>query len=215
MSILIVANGEITDDSWLQERAARATAVVAADGGAFHLLRAGVRPVVVVGDLDSLDDDAVTELTTLNVPLRRFPADKDETDLELALRAAVALGEGPIDIAGALGGRLDQTLGNLFLLAHPLLDGRRARLVEPHQAAWLAAPETVVEGAPGDRLSLIPLGEDVFIAETSGLRWPLRDTWLRFGATRGLSNELTSVRAVVRGVRGRLVVVHLAGEWGR
>lgn len=220
MTILVVANGDIADDAWLRARVAQARVVIAADGGANHLLRIGARPSLVVGDMDSLDKADEAALRDAGVMSHRFPAEKDETDLELALRFAVAAGDGAekpvtIEIAGALGGRLDQTLANVFLLAHPVLDGRQARLIAPAQTAWLAAETTRIDGAPGDRVSLIPLGGDVTIRASAGLRWPLEDVRLRLGEARGVSNKLVGHSARLNGVEGRLLIVHSPAAWER
>jgi thiamine pyrophosphokinase len=107
-----------------------------------------------------------------------------------------------------MGGRLDQTLANILLLAHPALNGRCVRLVEERETAWLVDRETTIDGAPGDTVSLIPLDGTVHVAETVGLRWPLRDDHLDFGPARGVSNEMTADSASVRLSSGRLLCIH-------
>ena len=58
------------------------------------------------------------------MPIRRAERDKDESDTELAVLAAIELGAREIVVVGALGGRrLDHALANLGLLAHPALLG--------------------------------------------------------------------------------------------
>src|SRR4051794_2717798 len=77
--------------------------VIAADGGARHAQRLGVTLDLWVGDGDSLGEDALAELAA-GVPVERSPADKDQTDLELAVDAALARGSAGLVIVGALGG---------------------------------------------------------------------------------------------------------------
>jgi thiamine pyrophosphokinase len=208
MPVLVFANGTIPDPTWIEPYFAEATAVIAANGGTRHLFALGRRPDILVGDMDSLPDEVNEWLANGRTTFVTRPADKDETDLELALLYAVAHYDAPILLFGALGGRLDQTIGNILLLAHPGLRGRPIYLVEQHERAWLITGQTRIEGAAGDTVSLIPLAGDVQIAETTNLRWPLHQETLRFGLGRGISNAQTAAVATVQVQQGLLLCVH-------
>src|SRR5437762_12483255 len=98
--------------------------VVAADGGAFALERWKLLPHLVVGDMDSLGDAGVQRFARQGVPVAKFPAAKDESDLELAIAQAIAAGATEVVVLGALGGdRLDHEAANLLLLADRGYDG--------------------------------------------------------------------------------------------
>ena len=139
MTVLIFANGEIEELEWIRPFLKSAAAVIAADGGTHHLMRLQHLPDLVIGDMDSLSDKAHKWLEKGNVPLQTHPAVKDETDLELALMAAANQFEDDILLFGVLGGRLDQTLANILLLAHPVLRGRMVQLVTQRERAWLVS----------------------------------------------------------------------------
>lgn len=211
--VLIFANGELADAGWLPPYLARAAASIAADGGLRHLLALGRRPDVLIGDLDSLPPGI--DPATAADRVIRYPRDKNETDLELALLYAVEHYPGAeVLIVGGSGGRLDHMLANILLLAHPRLLGRPVRFVDDRQTAWLvaaAAPpgETTIAGAVGDTVSLLPLGGPARVAATSGLRWPLHDETLVFGPARGISNEMTADTATVRLDQGAVLCVHI------
>jgi thiamine pyrophosphokinase len=214
MTTLIFANGQFSladGADWLQPYLESATLLIAADGGTLHLRALSLWPDVLVGDLDSIPHNVRAGLAAAGTRIVAHPEDKDATDLELALLYAVAhtAPQDEILVLGALGGRLDQMVANLLLLAHPDLVGRRVKIVAPWQEAWLASEETLFAGAPGDILSLIPLDEEVHVAETEGLAWPLRDEQLIFGQARGVSNRLTAAHGRLRLRRGRLLVVHI------
>jgi thiamine pyrophosphokinase len=211
--VLIFANGALDDGGWVTPYLARATTVLAADGGLRHLLALGRRPDVLIGDLDSLPPGV--DADGLSAQTIRYPRDKDETDLELALFHAIAhYPDREVLILGGFGGRVDHMLANVLLLAHPRLLGHPIRFVDDRQSAWLLAADpppgaTTIAGALGDIVSLLSLGGPAHVLATTGLRWPLHDEVLTFGAARGVSNEMTASLATVRLRAGMVVCVHV------
>jgi len=188
--------------------------IIAADGGAARCLGAGVRPDVVVGDLDSLGPVEQARLRELGVELRVADRDKDESDTELCLLTARAAGASRVTVLGALGVvRPEHAIANLLLLADPRLDemevavvGRGSRIMRTGTAEGASRLE--LGGTAGDLVSLFPLGSAVEGVTTEGLRFPLHDETLTLGPSRGLSNEMLAEQAQVRTRRGRLLVVH-------
>ena len=215
MSVLLFANGDLEAHEWLVPYVEAASAIIAADGGLRHLLALGVRPQVLVGDLDSLPERVQDNLERWETKVIAHAQDKDETDLELALLHAVANYEDEIAIFAGLGGRLDQMLANILLLVHPQLQGRSIRFQTEFQRIWLAGSHTQIRGEPGDTVSLIPLGGDVHVKSSEGLRWPLEGETLRFGPARGVSNEMLSKVASVSVASGHLLCVHTRQVWQR
>ena len=117
MRAVIFVNGEIVDYAatarWLHADDYR----IAADGGARHMHALGLSPHVIVGDLDSIDENLLARFRQEGAAVERHPAAKAATDLELAIARAVSDGAAEVLLIGALGGRLDQTLANLLILA--------------------------------------------------------------------------------------------------
>jgi thiamine pyrophosphokinase len=214
---LIFANGVFDDARDAQRWLRWADYVIAADGGTRHALGVGRVPDVVIGDLDSLDAAARFQLENAGAHIISFPARKDETDLELALCHAVQFGAREIVILGALGGRLDQTLANLMLLALPELAACAVRIVAGAESVSLArggeGPRSI-EGRPGDTVSLIPVGGDAAGVTALGLEWPLARATLRMGPARGVSNVMTAPTATVSLEQGLLLCIHAARKWG-
>jgi thiamine pyrophosphokinase len=183
--------------------------VVAADGGARHAPTLGVTLDRWVGDGDSLDGPALAALAAAGVPLERARPDKDETDTELAILAALRLGAEGVVILGALGGRIDHALANIGLLSMPALAGRSAVILDAgSRLSLLVGPGTAaLVGRRGDLVSLLPVGDAVEGVTTSGLVYPLDDEPLPAGTPRGLSNVVATDAASVRLRRGRLLIV--------
>ncbi len=215
LKVLIFANGDPNDGPMVRRALAAAPDawVIAADGGA-RLARHFARAVqVLVGDMDSLSAGEVNRLADGGAEILRYPAEKNETDLELALKLAANRGARWLRVVGGVGDRLDQTLSNVYLLALPELKGCDARLVAGAQEAWLAYPGmTTIEGAPGDTVSLLPLNGTVSGVRTENLYYPLRDERLVFGPARGISNVMQAASAHVWLRDGILLIVHTDGR---
>jgi thiamine pyrophosphokinase len=212
MRIVIFANGVIEDPAAEAARWVRpGDCVVAADGGTTSALAAGLTPAHVVGDLDSLSPEQRVMLEAAGTSLHTHPPAKDETDLELALMwAATQPDVTQIIVLGALGGRPDQALANLLLLALPALAGCEVIIADD---AWTirclrGGETTTLHGQPGDTLSLLPLGGDAVGVTTHGLAYPLRDETLFFGPARGVSNEFDGEIAKVSLRAGLLWCLH-------
>lgn len=212
---LIFAAGDLNDGPAVRaalEHAPQA-AIIAADGGARLAERCGLRPDLIVGDLDSLSREEADRFAAQGAAIERVTPHKDETDLELALLAATQHGATWIRAIGATGDRLDQTLAAVHMLVMPQLDGRDARLVAGRQTLWVVGPgEHALDGAPGDTISLIPLAGDARGVRTEALEYPLRGETLVMGAARGVSNVMAASRAGVALESGLLVVVHTTGR---
>ncbi|MCC7362140.1 MAG: thiamine diphosphokinase [Anaerolineales bacterium] len=193
----IFANGPLPDLAGARRALAATDRLIAADGGLRHLRALGLTPHLLVGDLDSVTPAEAHEAVAAGAQVEQHPARKDETDLELALRRAVADGAQDVLIFGALGGRWDQTLANLLLLAHPAYRAVRLRLLDGPQQIYLVRGATAIEGRPGDTVSLVPLSGDARGVTTTGLDYPLHNGMLPFGGTLGISNVLIGSEATV------------------
>jgi thiamine pyrophosphokinase len=87
---LILTNGDILDGPALKARieAWSPEQVIAADGGR-HASTLGLEIDFLVGDLDSIEADQREALRAQGTQFEHYKAEKDETDLELALLRAV------------------------------------------------------------------------------------------------------------------------------
>lgn len=211
MRALVVLDGDtLGSDAWLAQLARGSEVVIAADGGANLLAKAGRRPDLVIGDMDGVTAETQRDLERAGTEIERYPTEKAQTDGELALDAAVKRGADEVLIVGAFGGpRLDHMAGNLMLLAHEDFAAIDVALVtERSTFRSLLGPGTLeLEGAAGDWVTLEPLSDRARGIATDGLRYPLRHEELRRGSTRGVSNELTASRGSVEVGDGLLLVI--------
>ncbi len=205
---VIFANGDVSDLAAVRNLLRESEYLIAADGGSRHLAQLGRLPALLIGDLDSTPEAEVERLRRAGVRVERYPTAKDETDLELAIRAGVDGGYRQVVIIGALGGRLDQTLGNIALLGDPRFAGADLRLDDGHEEVWLVRGETRIEGSAGDTVSLLPVGGEARGVVTEGLEYPLKDETLYPYRTRGISNRLVSGAARVWVREGEVLCIH-------
>lgn len=213
MKVVVVAGGDA--DATDRRELASADLLLAADDGATWLDAVGRRPDVLVGDLDSVDAGLVERLAVAGTIVERHAAEKDASDLELALERAVSAGADRIVVIGALrGDRLDHELANLLCIADGrwLADVADLRIVRGGTLvrALHGGRTLELEAGPGSLVTLLPIGGDADGVTTRGLTYPLRGERLAFGRSRGLSNTVASAPASVWLEDGVLLVIEIA-----
>lgn len=209
--VWVLASGPAPELSLAVAHAIAPHVVIAADGGCVLAEEMGLRPNLIVGDIDSSPSELVARFEQEGVEVRRFDhATKWETDTELALLAALEWNPGVIYVFGAIGGRLDHSLANVMLLTNPRFSGVELHILDgPHEV--FLAKAGVWNKIPGKRestVSLIPVGGAAEGVETRGLHWPLNRETLPQGQGRGVSNLVEDEGAAsVRYETGQLLVV--------
>jgi thiamine pyrophosphokinase len=205
---VLFVNGDLPAPDELRPRLNQEDLLIAVDGGLSHLANLALTPHLIIGDLDSADPDLITKYRSQGVEIRTFPPEKNKTDLELALEAALDLPPKTIWIVAALGGRVDQTLANIFLLARPELADFDVRLMDGRTEIFLIRESATIHGEVGQRVSLLPLNGTVNGIHTTGLKYPLKDETLYPNTTRGISNQMTAQTATLSLHNGSLLCIH-------
>jgi thiamine pyrophosphokinase len=206
--IVILANGELPDLNQARLLLHPDDYVICADGGTRHAIALSVQPNLILGDLDSAEQDALQIYRSASVNIEPYASDKNETDLELAIQRAVELNPKQILIMAALGGRLDQTLANIALLADLRISTLDVRLDDGVEEVFLCRDRAEVHGRSGDTVSLIPWQGEASKVQTQNLKWVLKGETLYPDKTRGISNEMTESAASISIGSGLLLIVH-------
>lgn len=202
-SIIIFAGGDSPSSS-LWDELPKPDLTVAADSGYDLAERAGFSVDVLVGDMDSIK----TEIIPDRVVVERHPADKDATDLELALARASEEDPSRIVVVGGGGARFDHELAAAALLcSERWADVDEIDWITDRGTAYVVRGRRILHGDPGAVFTLIPFGGPATGVNTRGLRWNLADATLLPGTTWGVSNELTGPVADIRVATGCLLVV--------
>jgi len=186
--------------------------VVAADKGLEHALSLGLEVTVAAGDFDSASPEAVAVAESTGTRVERHPEEKDATDLELALDAALALEPRRILVLAGDGGRLDHQLATLLLLGSERYAGVQVDALVGEAWVHVIRGSRSIVGSSGELLTLLPVGRAEGIT-TDGLVYPLRDEALEAGSSRGVSNVFEANTARVDVERGVLLAVR--PTWSR
>ena len=190
-------------------RAPQADLVIAADAGLEVLLQAG-RPVdLVVGDLDSVSPEALSEAADSGAEIQQHPSDKDESDLELALAAAVSSGAQRVQVLLRDGGRLDHQLANLLVLASPRWRQADLDAVVGEHRVWVVydGDERTVPLVAGEALALHAVGATAKGVTTTNLRYPLVRADLPPLVALGISNEAVADAPTIRVESGVVLAI--------
>jgi thiamine pyrophosphokinase len=207
--VFIVAGGPLADLLFLRRRIREVNPaeVICADGGARHVLALGLVPQTVIGDMDSLSPELLDTLRENECRILSYPARKDETDTELALRYALEQKPAEIEIHGALGGRIDHTLANISLLVMTAQEGIKTKLVDGATELFVITEKEQIGGSPGEIISLFPLTTEVKGITLEGFEYPLEKATMEIGKPYGISNRLLDNRGTITISSGYLLVV--------
>lgn len=205
----IVSGGRIGDSVFFQKKISGMgnCPVICCDGGARHLRQAGIKPDAIIGDMDSIDPAQLEIYSSQGVKILQYPASKDFTDTELALEYAVNLKPEAIYIWGALGGRLDHALANVFLLEKTKTLPVKTYLIDEYCEAFLLRGDVTLSGSEGRTVSLIALSPQVEGITLRGFLYPLDDAILRMGESLAVSNIIIEAEAKISARSGSLLVI--------
>jgi thiamine pyrophosphokinase len=181
--------------------------VIAADRGLEHAVALGLEVEIAVGDFDSASPEAVVRAEASGTRIERHPAEKDATDLELALDHALAMSPARILVLAGDGGRLDHLLSTLLLLG-----SSRYREVEIDAfigpaRTYVVRAQRAIEGERGELVSLLALHGPAQGVRTEGLAYALAGETLEPGSSRGVSNLFAAETARISVERGVLLVI--------
>ena len=178
--------------------------VVAVDAGYSHMKAGGPKPYAIIGDFDSLGHLPYAPGSRV----MRFPAEKDASDLEIALSYAEEQGADEVFVFGALGGRLDQTVASLQV-ARGFADAfERLVFVSPREVVHVLGPNRVLtlEDSKAKYISVFSAVDESRDVRIEGLKYAFEGA-LRNDCSQGLSNEYLGEQAGISVGEGVLFVV--------
>lgn len=184
------------------------------DRGISYIIENGYIPQIALGDFDSLSQKEWQKYKEQIPDIHFFQSEKDETDLELALKLAIKKNPERIRIFGASGGRLDHFLGNIFLLAKYLQSSLPIEFIDRQNLIECKQPGTYqIEKLPDKPyVSFLPLMTLVENLTLQGFKYPLKNRHISFGSTLCISNELICDYGTYSFTKGILLVIRSSDE---
>ena len=171
--------------------------VICADSGYDRAKAFGITPDIVIGDMDSTCEK--------EIPFEKitYPVRKDFTDSELAVNYAKEKGFDSVLMFGMIGTRMDHSLANISLLSQ--LDD--AVIIDANNEIYFADGKFTLSGKIGDTISIIPYKEDILVAKSKGLDYPLLNTTIKCGTTLGVSNVMTENECEIEIEKGSAFII--------
>ena len=200
---VIMAGGPISDYSFYTPQ--KDDYVICADSGYRHAEALGIIPDILLGDFDSIAE------MPQEVEILRFPAEKDETDLQIAICHAREKGFSDIYVIGAFGGRLDHFLGNVCLLHWAQNQGADVIMQDADTLVRLVSEDVALPRKKQHYLSVIPFFGDATVSIT-GVKYPLEKHNMLAGDTLGISNEFKSDVAHISVHSGKVLVIECRAD---
>jgi len=178
--------------------------IIAADAGYHHLTARGISPDILLGDFDTIGE------IPSHCNIKRFPAEKDYTDTELALLEGIEQGCRSFVICGALGGkRLEHTIANLMLADSYAQKGYDITLTDGEYVVK-AIHNTELKFSKSEQgfVSVFTLSGKAEGVSIKGLKYELCKAVLDASSpTLGVSNEFIGENASISVSNGTLIIM--------
>jgi len=191
-------NGIYEDKEFYRKAMVECDHLIAVDGGADFLKDLEILPDIFVGDMDSVSEETVRWLKEKKVPMRVYPQEKDETDLELAL---LMVKDFPVKIFGWNGERVDMILALLYLMSR----FKEVYAVSSELEIGYVEGEKTLEAIPGETWSILPLGRDAERVSLKGFEYEIYKRDMKIIKPYGVSNVARSNRVRISVEKGGVI----------
>lgn len=198
MKIVIITNGNKPSAQLAKDVCKQADVVYCCDGAAEFAKQAEIKIDILLGDMDSISVDTLKFFENSNIEIIKLPTEKDATDTQFAADLAAQKGANEIIFLGAVGSRIDHSLGNMHILERLFKIGISAKLIDDNNIIYIIGEgRNEILGEKGKEVSILSVKGSVFINSTEGLYYPIKDRALFLEEPLGISNVFLSDKAYV------------------
>lgn len=208
---IIFVNGNLSNIGQAKNIIEKEDCLIAADGAAEHIIKLGLVPNVIIGDMDSISQNLLGQSRLSPTILIKYPTKKDKTDFELAVDYCLENKFEEIIIFGILGDRIDHFIANIFLITKIQSEKRsiKIKIIEDKKETYVLNEKIAISGQVDDELSIIPISSKLEGVVTNGLEYKLDNETLSLGSTRGISNVFNRSLITIKVKKGVALVIHL------
>lgn len=202
-----IYTGGTVFDEYVIEKPEKGDLIIAADAGYLTAKKMGVTPDILLGDFDTLGEENIPD----GIECLRVPAEKNDTDTQLAVQVAIERGAGEIVIIGGMSGRIDHTLSTLAIL-EDLWERKNNRIYATltdgkNRVRFLRSSGTILPRSQYRFFSLIAADETVKGITLEGCKYPLKNGRISRRNQWAVSNEITGNCALIEIKRGGVWVI--------
>ena len=206
MKGLVISSGTIKDYDRLNIAIKENDFIICADGGMNHIMEVGKSPDLVIGDLDSINQNSLNYIEENKIPIQKFPTIKDDTDTGIALEYLIQKGFKEITLMGVTGTRQDHTIANIFLLDYIHGKNIKGKIIDDNNIIYLVEDYLRLEYMNNSFVSVIPITETGIEVSLSGFFYNLDNIKIKFGSTYGISNKVIEEYGEIKIHNGKALV---------
>jgi len=170
--ISIIGNGEDWNEKKIKEYCKSSDFIIAADNGLSILDELSIIPDLIIGDLDSVSENILEKYN--NIPLEKYPKEKDLTDSEISLQKAISLKPKKISLLAMTGSYFDHSLANIINLFRNYEPNIEIEVITHNAIIFPITSKKEFSGLEGRRFSLFPIGKVSGISIT-GAKYHLKN----------------------------------------
>lgn len=198
---IIVGAGEFHEKIWNYDKE---DFLIAADGGFEHLRKIGIVPNMIIGDMDSTEQECFSP----DIIIKRLPREKDDTDTLAAIKEGLERGYKEFIIYGALGGeRIDHSLANIQCLLFLHNHGAKGILYGAYERMELLCNDRInYPAAMRGMVSVFAFFQEAEGVTEQGLKYSVQDTTIKMEFPIGISNEFIGQESMIEVKRGMLLI---------
>ena len=202
-----IYTGGTVFDEYVTEKPEKGDLVIAADAGYLTAQKMGITPDILLGDFDTLGEENIPD----GIECLRVPAEKNDTDTQLAVQVAIERGAGEIVIIGGMSGRIDHTLSTLAIL-EDLWERKNNRIYATltdgkNRVRFIRSSGAILPRSQYRFFSLIAADETVKGITLEGCKYPLKNGRISRRNQWAVSNEITGNCALVEIKRGGVWII--------
>lgn len=208
LNVAIVSGGTAPSESLLKSYIEKVSFIIAADKGSECLYKYSIIPDLLLGDFDSIKKEILDNVKLQAKEVLEFPPEKDYTDTEIAIMEAVKRGAKKIYLFGAVGSRMDHTLGNIGLLLTAQRKGVILEIIDENNRMYLGKNKMVLHGECGENISFHALSDKVINFNIKGAKYNLESYDMNLLDPRAICNEFIDTPIEISYEEGELLILH-------
>lgn len=197
MSALIIGSGGDLDKAILELEHLNMEYVICADGGLEKAENLELIPNIIIGDLDSVNEMVLKKYLDMNIELIKYPAEKNYTDMELAIEHAIEKGFNDIILIGATGSRLDHTTANIMMIEKYYNKGVHIKIIDNNNCVQIVSKNMEIYNKKDYFVSIVPITDSIEDISLQGFKFPLNKVDVKRGSTLCISNQITSAKGYI------------------